>query len=226
MFLKFSNFLLAGLFLCGGNALNADVAPQPQQTLTLPQNPVTPEDGLKRLIEGNKRFSQDKLTSPGRDQERRLALVSTQAPFAVIVGCSDSRVSPEILFDQGVGDLFIVRNAGNVVNDVGTDSIEYSVNHLKSSVIVVLGHQNCGAVAAVVGGQDADIESVAKLIAPAVKKVRGESGNILENAIKMNVKLTVEQLKNSSEFSKLIQDKKLIVVGGYYNLETGLVEIL
>jgi carbonic anhydrase len=147
-------------------------------------------------------------------------------PFAVILGCSDSRVSPEIVFDQGVGDLFVVRNAGNVISDIEMNSIEYAVKVLKASVILVLGHENCGAVTAVVEGQAAAIPAVAALIEPAVKESKGLSGNPITNAIKMNVKRSVDDLKASKEFSSMVQQKQLIIFGGYYNLHSGLVEIL
>jgi carbonic anhydrase len=110
---------------------------------------MTCEMGLQRLKEGNQRYVEDKLIHPDRTSERREALQSKQQPFAIIVGCSDSRVAPEIVFDQGVGDLFIVRVAGNVVGPIELDSIEYAAEYLKSCLIVVMGHQNCGAVDAV-----------------------------------------------------------------------------
>jgi carbonic anhydrase len=190
------------------------------------KRPKSPDEALERLVSGNKRYADDKTVCPDRHQERRMALISKQKPFAVIVGCSDSRVSPEILFDQGVGDLFVVRVAGNVVGPLEMDSIDYSVAVLKSSVVLVLGHQSCGAVTAVVNGQTADIQEVAKLIEPAVASVRGKPGDPVENAIKANVKRTVEQLKTSKIFAPLIQEQKLKIVGGYYHLENGIVELI
>lgn len=187
---------------------------------------TSPEKSLRFLIEGNGRFSTDKSLHPDRTSERRLETSQKQEPFATIVGCSDSRVAPEILFDQGIGDLFIVRVAGNVVGDLELDSIEYSVKYLHSSLILVLGHENCGAVQAAVNGVTDDVENVMKLIEPAVKKSAKMKGNRLENAIKTNVQLVVDQLKNTPIVREFIDKKKLMVVGGYYNFHTGKVQLL
>lgn len=182
--------------------------------------------GLKKLIEGNQRFATENSSYPDRTAERRQEMIATQEPFAVIVGCSDSRVAPEILFDQGLGDLFIVRVAGNVVGPVERDSIEYSVIYLHSSTILVLGHENCAAVQAVMQGKTKDIEAVATLIQPAVDKVKkGDSGN-LEAAVKANVAFIVEDLKKKEPLKSLVEKKKLTIAGGYYNFHTGKVELL
>jgi carbonic anhydrase len=181
---------------------------------------------LEVLMEGNARFRTDRSLHPDRTSERRLEMTQSQAPFATIVGCSDSRVAPEILFDQGIGDLFIVRVAGNIVGPIEQDSIEYSVLYVHSSLVLVLGHENCGAVKAVLEGQTKDIEAVAELIQPAVEQSRSQSGNPLENAIKENVRFVVDQLKKSPVLKPLIAQKKLFVQGGYYNFHTGKVELL
>ena len=186
----------------------------------------TPEAALKKLKEGNLRYANDELLHPRRDLVRRELTFSRQEPFAIILACSDSRVSPEILFDQGIGDLFIVRVAGNVVGPVELDSIEYAALYLHSSLIVVLGHENCGAVEAVLKGKTKDIETIAALIEPAIKQSAVEQGNRLENAIKDNVENVVSSLKSSPPLSRLISEKKLQVVGGYYNLRTGIVSFL
>jgi carbonic anhydrase len=155
------------------------------------------DEALRNLMDGNARFSNDTSVHPDRASERRLELAHTQEPYAVIVGCSDSRVAPEIIFDQGIGDLFIVRVAGNVVGPLELDSVVYSTLILHSSVVVVLGHENCGAVKAVMQGAAKDVEAVAKLIEPAVKKTKGQTENRLENTIKANVLDVVQQLKGS-----------------------------
>src|SRR5262249_27743789 len=134
---------------------------------------------------------------------------------------SDSRVASEIIFDQGVGDLFVVRVAGTVVGPVERDSIDYAVSVLNASLVLVLGHENCGAVNAVFTKQDRDIPAVAQLIKPAI--VGAPS---LEAAIKDNVKATVKQLRESPIFKNLIQQKKVDVVGAYYHLLSGKVELL
>lgn len=187
----------------------------------------SPDKSLERLLQGNERYIHDKLLHPDRTQERREELTSSQAPFATIVGCSDSRVSPEIIFDQGIGDLFVVRVAGNVVGPLELDSIDFSAAILGSSIILVLGHEKCGAVNAVLNRQTQGIEAIAKLIEPAVAKSRSASGgNPLENAVKENVLMVVNQLKNSKVVGRLIQENKLKVAGGYYHLGSGEVELI
>lgn len=187
---------------------------------------LTPDQALQNLMDGNQRFSKDKSLHLDRTSERRQELISKQAPFAIIVGCSDSRVAPEIVFDQGIGDLFIVRVAGNVVGPLEQDSVEYSALYLNSSIIMVLGHENCGAINAVLAGTTKDIESVAELIQPAADATKTQKTNRLENTIKTNAHMMAEQLKNSPVLSKLIAKKKLSVVAAYYNFHTGKVELL
>lgn len=187
---------------------------------------LTPQKALDTLMEGNKRFTEDASKHPDRTAERRLETELKQEPFAVILGCSDSRVSPEIIFDQGIGDLFIVRVAGNVVGPIELDSIEYSSLYLGSSLILVLGHENCGAVKAVLDGTTQDIEAVAYLIQPAIDSVKDQPGNPLENGVKANVKMVVDQLKKTRVLSELIAQKKLAIRGGYYDLASGKVILL
>ncbi len=187
---------------------------------------ITPEDALLRLKEGNDRFTSDSSTHPDRTAERRQETSETQEPFATILGCSDSRVAPEIIFDQGIGDLFIVRVAGNISGPIELDSIEYSVVYLHSSLIVVLGHENCGAVKAVLHGMTKDIEAVAELIQPAAKKTKDLTKNRLENTIQLNAKMVAEQLRKSPVLSRYIKEKKLEIVAGYYDFHDGKVLIL
>lgn len=186
---------------------------------------MTPEEGLERLMQGNARYVKDKLEHPDRTSERRESLINKQQPYAIILGCSDSRVAPEILFDQGVGDLFVVRVAGNVAGPIEVDSIEYSAKYLGSCIIVVLGHENCGAVSAVLQGQTADIEAVATKILPALTSCKVNQ-NPLQSCIKANVQNVVTQLISYPKIKDLMQQKKIKVVGGYYSLSTGKVEIL
>lgn len=186
----------------------------------------TPDESLDRLMKGNKRYVEETFEHPNRGVTRREETVSIQAPFAIVLGCSDSRVSPEIIFDQGIGDLFIVRVAGNVCGPIELDSLEFSALHFGSSIILVLGHKNCGAVRAVLDGNTKDIEAIATLIEPAVHESDIVPGNHLDNAIKMNVLMVVNQLKASPVISRLIEAKKIEVVGGYYDLETGKVLLL
>jgi len=180
-----------------------------------------PAESLKKLLEGNERYYSDQSIHPNRSRERREETAALQEPFATIVGCSDSRVAPEIIFDQGVGDLFTVRVAGNVVGPIELDSIEYSVIYLHSSVVLVLGHENCGAVKAVIAGQTQDIEAVAQLIEPAVRETRSVKEGRLSRTIEANVRNVTNVLKKSPALKKLIDEKKLSIVGGVYHFETG-----
>ena len=184
---------------------------------------VTTQEALERLIQGNKRYVADELKNPDRSSFRRLEVQQKQNPYATIVGCSDSRVPPEIVFDAGIGDLFIVRVAGQVVGPVELDSIEYSVKYLGSSAILVLGHESCGAVTAVLKGETADIENIAQLIEPAIDTLKKKT---VENAVKANVRYTVAHLKEIPVIKQSIKEKKIEVIGGYYHLSDGHVEIL
>lgn len=182
---------------------------------------------LERLIQGNERYVNSKTVCHEDWTAKRAALVESQKPFAVIVACSDSRVPPEIVFDQSLGDLFIVRVAGNVVDDFAMGSVEYGVSVLGANLVVVLGHSNCGAVDAALKGLKFDnhIQEVLNEIRPAVKKFQG--GTELEQAIKANVKSVVAMLKSSKQvLAELVEKGNLSLIGGYYDLATGKVEFL
>lgn len=180
-----------------------------------------PAAWLRQLMEGNERYRKDQMLHPNHSSDRREEIAVRQTPFAAIVGCSDSRVAPEILFDQGLGDLFIIRVAGNVVGPIELNSIDYAIEHLGASVLLVLGHESCGAVTAVMDGQTADIEEIAQLIKPAIQGTK-----TLEEAIKANVRWTVTQLKQTGVVKAFLAKKKIECVGGYYHLGTGQVELL
>src|SRR5213080_4683506 len=166
---------------------------------------VAPADAISKLKEGNGRYTSGNLQHPGQTAGRRMELATSQHPFAIIVSCSDSRVPPEIVFDQGLGDLFIVRVAGNVINEEGLGSIEYSVDHLGTRLILVLGHQSCGAVKAAretiaaKGKAPGHIESLVTAIKPAVDSTaKGD----LDATIKANVKYVVDALRSSTPILK------------------------
>ena len=149
----------------------------------MPHGELDPMNGslaIERLLAGNRRHAESRQQHPRQTPERRVEVTEGQDPFAIILGCSDSRVAPEIIFDQGLGDLFIIRVAGNVIDAVGVDSIEFAANHLGASIVLVLGHENCGAVSAVVTNQASDIPTVARLIdlASAVLMLTRVSGII------------------------------------------------
>ena len=184
---------------------------------------------LQKLIEGNKRFSSSKQSHPNQDRERRQQLVKGQKPFAVIVGCSDSRISPEIIFDQGLGDLFVIRVAGNIVDDVALGSIEYAVDHLGTQLIVVLGHSKCGAVTATVqgGAVHGHVESIVQAIKPAIETARGLPGDLTDNTIKANARLVASQIQSSQPIlAEMARLDKIAVVSAYYDIENGEVHIL
>ena len=194
------------------------------------QPSVAASEAISKLKGGNGHYTSGTLHHPGQTAERRTELANTQHPFATILSCSDSRVPPEIVFDQGLGDLFIVRVAGNVINDEGLGSIEYSVDHLGTRLILVLGHQSCGAVKAAretiaaKGKAPGHIESLVTAIKPAVEATAKDD---LETTVKANVKNVVQALRSSTPILKAEVDSgKIQVIGGYYSLETGAVTFL
>lgn len=182
---------------------------------------------LDRLVQGNERYVNSATVCHEDWSAKRMALVEGQKPFAVIVACSDSRVPPEIVFDQTLGDLFIVRVAGNVVDDFAMGSVEYGVSVLGAGLVVVLGHSNCGAVDAALKGMKFDnhIQEVLNEIRPAIKEFK--EGSQLEKAIKANVKSVEGMLRSSKQvLAELVEKGSLQIVGGYYDLATGKVEFL
>jgi carbonic anhydrase len=204
-------------------------------TLLLAANPfaatkepaMTADQALARLKRGNVRAAHGASIHPHQNGPRRRELASGQQPFAIIVACSDSRVPPELVFDQGLGDLFVIRVAGNVVDDTALGSIEYAVEHLGAKLIVVLGHERCGAVKAAVDGGEAPahIGSLVRAIAPAVVETANMKGDRLDLAVRANVRRVVRQLSDSEPLlHEAVQKKGLEVVGMEYDLDTGSVE--
>lgn len=182
---------------------------------------LAPETALNRLMEGNKRFVEEKMLHKNKSQERRETVQSQQNPFAVIVACSDSRVAPEILFDEGIGDLFVVRVAGNVIGDLELESIEYGVIVLKASLVVLLGHESCGAIKAVLSEQTQDIPAIAKIV-----KASFSGSPDLKQAIEANVLHGVELISQNKALAPLIKGRQLLVQGAYYNLNSGQVDLV
>jgi carbonic anhydrase len=187
-------------------------------------NVVSSDTALQRLIEGNKRYITGEFIHPNQSPKRRTELANKQNPIAVILSCSDSRVPPEIIFDQGLGDLFVIRVAGNVINDEVLGSIEYAVEHLSTQLVIVLGHDRCGAVTAAVNGGNAPghIKSLVEAIKPAVEKAKKESGDLLENTINDNISMVVQKLKSSKPIlDHLVQHNHLKIIGARYDLDNG-----
>src|SRR6266496_3079952 len=218
-----SLFVIVGLLSAIQFAGAADPAHSDQPS-------VAPAEAISKLKEGNRRYTSGNLQHPGQTTERRTELAKTQHPFAAIVSCSDSRVPPEIVFDQGLGDLFVVRVAGNVINDEGLGSIEYTVDHLGTRLILVLGHQSCGAVKAAretiaaKGKAPGHIESLVTAIKPAVEATAKDD---LETTVKANVKNVVKALRSSTPILKAQVDSgEIQVIGGYYSLDRGAVTSL
>jgi carbonic anhydrase len=193
------------------------------------QTPTDVNKLLTQLTEGNKRFAESKLSHPNQSTGRIKETAKGQNPFAVILTCSDSRVPPEIIFDQGLGDLFVIRSAGNLVDDIGLGSIEYAVEHLGVHLIVVLGHERCGAVEAAVKGGEAPghIESLVKAIHPAVEEAKKEKGDLLDNSVLANIRTIVGKLKSNEPILKeLVSEKKVEIIGAHYDLDDGSVTII
>jgi len=188
---------------------------------------MTAKDIMKRLKDGNARFVKDKLDGKLQNSSRRGELTGGQDPYAIILSCADSRVVPELAFDTGLGELFVLRVAGNVANTSTIASIEYAVAHIGSPVLVVMGHESCGAVTAAVGGGDNgyNLNHLLAHITPAISASRKNAS--VNSVVKKNAKLTVEELKaRSSIISDAVKNGKLDVVPAYYNLGSGKVEFL
>ena len=192
---------------------------------------VTADEALKTLLAGNERFVRGHLTSVTSREiaQRRAELVHGQKPFAIVLCCSDSRVGPEIVFDQELGNIFVVRTAGEVLDAAGIGSIEFAVAHLGSPLLVVLGHEHCGAVAAAVADakEPGNIADIVKAIRPAVEQSRELPGDPLANAIRANALDIAARLRNTSPvISEKVKAGKLLVIAAVLSLKTGQVELL
>lgn len=197
-----------------------------------PGSPPTAAEALRQLQAGNLRFQNGKLTHPDETLARRHEVALKQAPFATILACSDSRESPELLFDQGLGDLFVVRTAGHVLDNAVMGTLEFAVAELHVPLLVVMGHQRCGAIkatldavttAALAPGQ---MEALVDAIRPALLLAQGEGDTRFANVVKANVRVTIERLQNSKLLSQAVADKRLQIIGAYYQLDTGIAEFL
>lgn len=188
---------------------------------------LTPQQALDRLVKGNERHIKNETVAPRISKEKREELAEGQFPFAVIVSCSDSRFVPEILFDQSLGDLFVVRVAGNVIGPLEMESILYAVDNLHSPCVVVMGHEHCGAVNAVLTGNTDDVRFIAQLIEPSVLKAKAmKSKSMLESSIKFNAQNMSKFISESPTIKRLIKENKVVVKSAYCSLSQGLVEIL
>ena len=187
---------------------------------------------MQKLLEGNARYVSGNVSH--QDQyvvERRTDLISSQHPIAVVVGCSDSRVPPEAVFDQGLGDIFVVRTAGQVLDNASLGSIEYAVEHLGVPLVIVLGHDSCGAVTAAVKGGEAPghLKDLVEFIQPAVEEAKemNNDSELLNNSINNNIK-NIQRYLESSEpiLYEEVQKGELSIVGARYHLDSGVVQII
>jgi carbonic anhydrase len=192
-------------------------------------------EALERLRDGNRRFASDRLQNQDGHQSRRAQLTAGQNPFAIILGCSDSRVPAEIVFDQGLGDLFVIRVAGNIAQPSQIGSVEFAASQFGTRLVVVLGHSMCGAVQAVVenlqgSGTSDNLGSIIDLIRPSVASLiadgHGQNPDTLaEKAVRANIHASAERLRHGSAIiEKLERDDGLVIVGAEYSLDTGLVD--
>lgn len=211
--------------------------PAPAAPAPAPAHPAVPEIGpeeaMNRLMEGNARFVAYRASAARRDPGRRIEVAATQHPFATILACADSRVAPELIFDQGLGDLFVIRVAGNVVDDALLASIEYATIHLGSSLIMVLGHERCGAVKATVDAlsgksdpedRDTKIGALAERIAPAVRATPAWSTDKVDAAVTLNAThAAAEIFAGSPPLRQRVLAGKLKIVSARYDLDDGVV---
>ncbi len=199
---------------------------------------ISASEALRRLREGNRRFVSDDLDSDAAiDRARRTSVAAAQNPFAIILGCSDSRVPGEIIFDQGLGDLFVIRVAGNIVAPSQVSSVEFAAERYNTRLVVVLGHSRCGAILATVeeltrtdGGHSRNLHSIVDRIRPTVQpllatELRHDHDALVRKAVRANIRASANQLRHGSAvLETLIQNEGLRVVGAEYSLETGEVE--
>jgi carbonic anhydrase len=202
-------------------------------------NLISAREALQRLREGNQRFASSlRNVEPLSSHDKRAELVAGQEPFAIILGCSDSRVPAEIVFDQGLGDLFVIRVAGNIVAPSQIGSVEFAVSRFGTRLVVVLGHSQCGAILATIeeltdGGNDStsrNIRSIVDRVKPSVESImatelRRDPDALVNAAVRANVRASANHLRHGSEIiERLIEHDGLLVVGAEYSLETGIVD--
>ncbi|ADG69508.1 carbonic anhydrase [Planctopirus limnophila DSM 3776] len=220
MWLKQMTATACGCGMVGSGLMNANTL-LGEEPMQVPM-PTTPQEALDLLYHGNERFSRGQSMAAHRDLDRVKAVARKQSPFAAFLGCADSRVPIEIVFDQGFGDLFVTRIAGNIASSENIGSLEFGAQILGSKVIYVLGHSACGAVTATMEGREVpgQISGLFQYIRPAVKAAKGD----VEVAVRENVKNQAMLIAESSPvISRLVQKKELIVAGGVYDLQSGVV---
>ncbi|WEB45055.1 carbonic anhydrase [Streptomyces yunnanensis] len=223
---------LAGATLALAGCASTSAAPSATGASSSPR-PTTPATAFARLMEGNKRWVSGDLQHPDRDPNRRQLVSQTQEPFGSILSCIDSRVPPELLFDTGLGDLYVMRTGGAAVGPVVTGSVEYGPMTSGTPLIVVLGHQRCGAVKAAYASLHDDkplagnLQTIVEALQPAYEQTVREGGaDPVDTMARAQVKLTATELRANQDLAPLVAKGALAVVGAYYSLDTGTVEVL
>jgi len=227
-------FVSTSAFAAGGLVLGyatktlilSQILPPPEPAVS------TPDDALNNLMAGNARYMQGSPIHPNQSAERQAEVAQGQHPWAAILGCIDSRVPPELVFDQGLGDLFVARTAGQVIDNVVLGSLEFAVEE-GVKLIMVLGHQSCGAVKATIqtlqtnGHAEGQIAALVEAIKPAVIEAQLQPGDLLDNSVRANVTLEVEYLKSSSQIiSQAVDQDTIKLVGARYDIGTGAVSVI
>ncbi|OBF33845.1 carbonic anhydrase [Mycobacterium sp. ACS1612] len=229
------NLLLAAATGAGALAVSSCSAPaKGGATAKAAVEPLAtdPDHALQLLTEGNRRFVDNHAEHVDDSLARRMAVRTSQRPFATILSCVDSRVPVELVFDRGFGDLVVVRSAGEVLDHSVIGSLEFGAAELNTPLLMVLGHQRCGALTAAVDAFDkksteqGDLGYLVEALAPAVRQVSGQPGDRVTNAVRANVTLTLAQLRRSPLLGQLEKQGKLKMVGGYYALDTGKVDMI
>jgi carbonic anhydrase len=225
----------AGFFATAGLSALGIVASMQQESHAATPHGAHPsaEEVLAQLMAGNRRYASDSAVNCMKNYDRRAEVAGGQNPYAIVLACSDSRVAPETIFDQRIGDLFVVRVAGNIADSAGMGSMEYAIDHFHSPLLLVMGHSKCGAVSATLsviesnGKAPGHIATLVDAIEPAARSVIGKPGDALDNAIRANVAHVVATLKReSSIIEKAVATGALQVVGAHYSLSDGTVHIL
>ena len=189
---------------------------------------LSAEEALEKLTQGNERFIKNRFKHPRLSKKRKKEMLQGQHPFVIILSCSDSRVPPELIFDQGLGDIFEIRNAGNVLNEHVIGSIEYAVMHCGVKLVVIMGHQDCGAVAATLSGisETKYIQALEDSIKPAIEDCKKNNLEInSDNVVKAHVAQDLKELfEQDKDLVKYMDEHNVKVIGAYYHLDTGKVD--
>jgi carbonic anhydrase len=232
-FLKISGVSLVGASLTGLTFHTSGTASATSaSSIDLESPSVTSSEALQQLLQGNLRFQKGKAIWPNQTLARRKAIAQEQNPFALIFGCVDSRVPPELVFDRGLGDIFDIRTAGHVIDNAALGSLEFGVEEFHCPLLVVLGHERCGAVSATITAIDSheeppgSIRTLVDYIRPSVLAAHGTGATRLDNAVRLNVSHTVRALHQSKILNDAVKSGQLTILGAYYDLDTGAVDVI